>query len=323
MDNNESSTYKQPVRGVIAFDDLDDSPVEQPKSGSDEPAKPKPAHGSGLSFMSFGSGSSGNCAYLGTSEQGVLIDAGVDPEKVFAELKRNGISPQAVKAIVLTHDHQDHVRYVYKTIRGFNKNIAVYCTMRVMNGLLRRHNISRRIKEYKVDIWHETPFKVAGMEFTAFETSHDGTDNVGFNIRFGEFNFVVATDMGVITDRAAHYMSQAHFLMIESNYDRAMLDNGRYPEYLKSRIRGPRGHLDNTVAARFVAEQVGAQLQWVFLCHLSNDNNTPEIALATMREALQSRGQTVGDASYAPDQRDRDVQLYALPRYDSSPWFVL
>lgn len=311
---------KQPRRGVINFQDFDSEPAT-PAPQHDTP--PREQSASGLAFISFGSGSSGNCSYIGTAEQGVLIDAGIEPDKVFDALHRNGIKPTAVKAIVLTHDHQDHVRYVYKTIRTYNKNLAVYCTMRVMNGLLRRHNISRRIREYKIDIWHETPFKIAGMEFTAFETSHDGTDNVGFSIRFGDYTFVVATDMGVITERAAHYMAQANFLMIESNYDRAMLDNGRYPEYLKQRVRGPHGHLDNAVAADFVARHASKRLQWVFLCHLSNDNNTPQIALRTMRAALESAGLTVGDASNTPDQRNRDVQLYALPRYESSPWFVL
>ena len=146
---------------------------------------------------------------------------------------------------------------------------------------------------------------------------------MGFSIQMGNQNFVVATDMGVITPRAEYYMEQAHYLMIESNYDRTMLDTGRYPEFLKARVRGPKGHLDNEVAAQFVAQHYHSGLKWLFLCHLSNDNNTPEQALRTMRSALEQRGLTVGDASNAPDQRTRDVQLYALPRYDASPFFIL
>lgn len=279
--------------------------------------------GTGLAFISFGSGSSGNCSYIGTPQSGVLIDAGIDPENVFDELQRNGISREAVKGVVLTHDHQDHVRYVYKIVRDYNKNARIYCTLRLMNGLLRRHNISRRVKDFQVPIWLETPFKLCGMEFIAFETSHDGTDNMGFSIQAGEQNFVVATDMGAVTPRAEHYMKQAHYLMIESNYDQAMLDNGRYPEFLKARVRSPKGHLDNVMAAQFVRDHYHERLKWVFLCHLSNDNNTPELALSAMRDALQSHGLTVGDASNAPDQRGRDVQLYVLPRYNASPFFIL
>lgn len=300
----------------------------------DEPESPKQTQadkhltsddelGTGLAFISFGSGSSGNCSYLGTQQSGVLIDAGVDPENVFNELRRNGIGREAVKGIILTHDHQDHVRYIYKIVRDYNKQARIYCTMRLMNGMLRRHNISRRVKDYQVPIWMETPFKLCGMEFTAFETSHDGSDNMGFSISAAGKTFVVATDMGTITARAEHYMQQAHYLMIESNYDRTMLDTGRYPEFLKARVRGDKGHLDNVVAAQFVRTHYHDGLKWVFLCHLSNDNNTPALALSTMRKAIEECGLTVGDASNAPDQRTRDIQLYALPRYDASPFFIL
>ena len=301
-----------------------DEPAEQPaKPASDESLRHDDELGSGLAFISFGSGSSGNCAYIGTPQNGVLIDAGIDPQNVFDELRRNGIGRDAVKGVVLTHDHQDHVRYVYKIVRDYNKQARVYCTMRLMNGMLRRHNISRRVKDYQVPIWVETPFKLCGMEFTAFETSHDGTDNMGFSIQMGQQTFVVATDMGVITPRAEYYMQHAHYLMIESNYDRTMLDTGRYPEFLKARVRSNTGHLDNSLAAQFVREHYHPGLKWVFLCHLSNDNNTPVLALAAMRDAIESRGLTVGDASNAPDQRGRDIQLYALPRYEASPFFIL
>lgn len=322
--NKKTTRYHRFNEGTPTINFEWDEPVEKPQSPAEQVLLTSDNElGTGLAFISLGSGSSGNCSYIGTTQSGVLIDAGVDPQNVFDELRRNGISRDAVKGVVLTHDHQDHVRYVYKIVRDYNKQARIYCTMRLMNGMLRRHNISRRVKDYQVPIWLETPFKLCGMEFTAFETSHDGTDNMGFSIHMGNQNFVVATDMGVITPRAEYYMEQAHYLMIESNYDRTMLDTGRYPEFLKARVRGPKGHLDNEVAAQFVAQHYHAGLKWLFLCHLSNDNNTPEQALRTMRSALEQRGLTVGDASNAPDQRTRDVQLYALPRYDASPFFIL
>ena len=309
--NKKITRYHRFNEGTPTINFEWDEPVEKPQSPAEQVLLTSDNElGTGLAFISLGSGSSGNCSYIGTTQSGVLIDAGVDPQNVFDELRRNGISRDAVKGVVLTHDHQDHVRYVYKIVRDYNKQARIYCTMRLMNGMLRRHNISRRVK-------------LCGMEFTAFETSHDGTDNMGFSIQLGNQTFVVATDMGVITPRAQHYMEQAHYLMIESNYDRTMLDTGRYPEFLKARVRGPKGHLDNEVAAQFVAQHYHTGLKWLFLCHLSNDNNTPEQALRTMRSALEQRGLTVGDASNAPDQRTRDIQLYALPRYDASPFFIL
>ncbi len=317
--------YKKhyPGRLVINFEDDIEEPLASPESKSQPaPAQPDDGHGQDLCFMSFGSGSSGNCAYLGSPRSGLLIDAGVDPLVVFKRLAANGIRPDMVKGIILTHDHQDHVRYVYRFVRQY-RHIGIYCTPRLLKGMLRRHNISRRVQDYQKNIFKEFPFHLAGMEITAFNTSHDGTDNMGFFIRSGEAAFVVATDMGVITPEAERYMQQATCLMIESNYDSEMLIHGHYSEMLKHRVASSTGHLDNVVAARFVASHYTPALKYVFLCHLSNDNNTPDIALNTMREALQMLRLTVGDASYAADQRDRDVQLYALPRYDASPWFVI
>ena len=199
---------------------------------------------------------------------------------------------------------------------------SVYCTMGVMAQMLQRCRISSRIRDLHVPIFKEIPFRILDMEITAFETLHD-VKSVGFSIEYEGEKFVVATDMGVITDRAAHYMSQANYLMIECNYDREMLLHGGYPQMLKDRVMGEKGHLDNEMATRFVAEHYHEGLHYVFLCHLSKDNNTEEIALTTMRNALEARGLSVGDGSNAVDQRFRNVQIYALPRYTSSSWFVL
>ncbi len=275
-----------------------------------------------MRFISFGSGSSGNCSFVGTESQGVLIDAGVDTTKVFKELADNGIRPETVKGIVITHDHGDHVRYAYNIARKY-KHIHVYCTPRTLNGIFRRHNVSRRLKEVHEPIFKEIPFTLAGMRFTAFEVSHDGTDNSGFFIEYGDQHFVVATDLGCITDRAFHYMIQADYLMIEANYDSDMLTNGHYPEYLKNRIRANNGHLDNRVTAAFVADNYTERLKNVFLCHLSHDNNTPEVAVNEVRKALEARGVTVGEGRGTMDDLDKAVQLVALPRFDSSALFML
>ena len=275
-----------------------------------------------MRFISLGSGSSGNCAYIGTETQGVLIDAGVDSKKVFASLADNGIKPEMVKGVILTHDHGDHVRYAYSIARN-NKHIRIYCTLRVLNGIFRRHSISRRLKEVHESIFKEIPFSLAGMQFTAFDVSHDGTDNAGFFVEYGTQHFAIATDLGCITERARFYMTNADYLMIEANYDSAMLDNGKYPEYLKNRIRADNGHLDNKVTAEFVANSCDERLKYVFLCHLSNDNNTPEIACRVVSEALKAKGRIVGTGEGLIDADSAAVQVVALPRFDNSRWFVL
>ena len=259
---------------------------------------------------------------MGTETQGVLIDAGIDGEKVFKALAANGITPDMVKGVILTHDHGDHVRYAYSIARH-NKHIHIFCTPRVLNGIFRRHSISRRLKEVHVAIFKEIPFTLAGMQFTAFDVSHDGTDNAGFFVEYGSQRFAIATDLGCITDRARFYMTQADYLMIEANYDAAMLDGGKYPEYLKNRIRAANGHLDNKVTAEFVASECDERLRYVFLCHLSNDNNTPEIARHEVCAALEAKGRTTTDGEGLPDADSDSVTVVALPRFETSRRYIM
>lgn len=274
-----------------------------------------------LMFMSLGSGSSGNCSYVGTGSCGILIDGGVDNNFVIDRLLHVGVDMSAVQGILLTHDHADHVRYSYAILRR-HPHMRLFATPRALEGLLRRHNISRRIKDYHSPIYKEHEYHFGPMTVTPFETSHDGTDNVGFSINCGASTLVIATDMGMVTERADHYMRLATALMVESNYDSAMLASGRYPEYLKSRIRGPRGHMDNAVTARYLADIiVPGRLRHIFLCHLSNDNNTPDVALETVGAALRSR-----QLALAPNPAEiglGQVYLTALPRYKTSDLFRL
>ena len=276
-----------------------------------------------LSFISFGSGSSGNCAYIGDGDSGFLIDAGVDCHKVEIELKRNGIDMKSVKGIVLTHDHSDHVHYAYSIVRA-HRHMHVYCTPRTLTGLLRRHCISNRITDYHVAIYKEHPFKIGNFSVLAFEVLHDGCVNAGFFISHGKHSMTVATDLGCVSERADFYMRQANYLMIEANYDNDMLTAGSYPEYLKARIRSDNGHLDNKVTAAYLAGIYSERLKNIFLCHLSKDNNSPEVALKTVEDALLATGITsVGDGSGTPYARMAPIQLIALPRFDSTGLITL
>lgn len=267
-----------------------------------------------ISYISFGSGSSGNSCYIGTPSGGVIVDVGVNPDIIKSTLQDNGVAMDKVCGICLTHDHSDHVRYVYKLLRA-NKHLRVFCTNRVLNAILRRHNISKRIKDYHTPIFKEFPFALADFEITAFDVPHDAADNAGFCFKYGDKCFVLATDLGEISERARFYMTQANFLMIEANYDLQMLLRGPYPEYLKARIQTSHGHMDNEATARFLAEIAHSRLRYIFLCHLSQDNNTPEKAVGVIHKALQSRGFNVGDCSDSIEARTCDFQLMALPRF--------
>lgn len=275
-----------------------------------------------LQFISFGSGSSGNCSYLGIADEGgIIIDAGVDVTHVLSELKRNCIPLESIAGILLTHDHSDHVRFAYPLLRKL-PNPLVYCTPRTLNGMLQRSTVSRRIRDYHKSIFHEFAFEIGPFMAIPFEVSHDGSDNVGFCISVASYNFVVATDMGIITERADYYIRRANYLMIESNYDAAMLAAGTYPEHLKARIRGDKGHLNNMVTASYLAQIWEPHLTDVFLCHLSADNNRPEIALRVSTEALERRGLKVGSGDGSLASRRADIRLSALPRFESSPLYI-
>ena len=274
-----------------------------------------------LYYISLASGSSGNSCYIGSRAGGVIVDAGIRADEIADKLDAAGISMRHVKGLLLTHDQSDHVKFSYNLLRTY-RHLSLYCTPRVINGLLRRHSISRRIKEYHTPIFKEIPFRVGDFEITAFEVHHDGSDNMGFSIDFGDRHFVLATDLGEVSDRARFYMSRANYLVIEANYDSEMLRLGRYPEYLKARIRTGNGHLDNVQTAEFLSEIINPELKYIFLCHLSKDNNTPALALSTVADALRAKGITVGRAEETLSDRKADVQLMALPRFDATRKFT-
>lgn len=300
------------------------SRLDAPASELDDPAPDPDAIDPAdrlLYYMSFGSGSSGNCCYIGSRRGGVLIDAGVKPEFVEKALADNGLSMKMVKALLLTHDHSDHVRYAYTLLRTY-KHIRLFCTNRVINGILRRTSISKRIREYHNPIFKEIPFKIADFEITAFEVPHDSVDAMGFSISFDNRSFVLATDLGEVQSRARHYIAQADYLVIEANYDLDMLRFGRYPAYLKARIQTAEGHLDNVYTANFLRENFPERLSHIFLCHLSKENNTPAKAFKAVCEGLEARGLKVGRGDESLSDRSADVQLTVLPRYDATRLYV-
>lgn len=273
-----------------------------------------------IQFLTFGSGSSGNCCYVGDSRSGFLVDAGVDTNAVIDTLQHHGINMQHIKGILITHDHGDHMRCVYTILRK-HPHMRLYCTPRALSGMLRRHNVSRRLKDYHTAIYKEIPFTIDNFTITAFETMHDGTDNAGFYIQHDDRALTIATDLGCISPRVDHYMRQTDYLVIESNYDLKMLIQGPYPEYLKARIVTVNGHMDNADTAAYLAEMYTPRLKHVFLCHLSRENNTPELALAANRAALEGLGLKVGTGMGIPSDFEADIQLTALPRTEPSRFY--
>lgn len=262
-----------------------------------------------LSFLSLASGSSGNCYYLGTPEFGILIDAGIGIRTIKKVLKDKAIDISKIVAVLITHDHADHIKTV--GCLGEKMNLPIYTTADVHRGIEKSRYVEETLYTSRRIIKKEVPFTIRDFNITAFEVPHDSTDNVGYYIEYGEHKFTFATDVGHITDTVTRYMRMANHLIIEANYDEEMLRFGTYPAFLKERVASPTGHLSNREAAEFLAANYDPKLKDIWLCHLSRDNNHPELAYKTIDIRLFQEGVRVG----------KDVSLVALKRTTPSDIF--
>jgi phosphoribosyl 1,2-cyclic phosphodiesterase len=261
--------------------------------------------------MSLASGSSGNCYYLGYGDHGILVDAGIGIRTIKKRLKDADIPMQSIRGVFVTHDHTDHIKAVGHL--GENLHIPIYATALTHEGINRSYCVTEKLHDSVRYMEKEEPVQCGPFRITSFEVPHDSTDNVGYSIEINGRFFSFATDLGEITPLAARYISKANYLILEANYDEEMLRMGPYPAYLKQRISGRNGHLSNSAAADFLAEIITEALQYVWLCHLSEDNNHPELACKTIECKLRSKGIVVG----------KDVQLFALKRNTPSELYAL
>lgn len=245
-----------------------------------------------FSFFSLSSGSCGNCYFLGNSRYGILIDAGLGPRVIKKRLAQHGVELSSIMAILITHDHYDHIKSA--GYLGEKMYIPVYATRAVHRGIDACPLIRNRINGSARYIEKGVPFQIEDFRITAFDVPHDSNDNTGYLIEFNGQKLTLATDVGMITDEVAHYAAQANHLVIESNYDEDMLINGNYPVFLKKRISSGTGHLSNRQTAEFLVDTIHDELRNIWLCHLSGDNNNPQLAYSTVKEHLSRNGIQVG-----------------------------
>ena len=253
-----------------------------------------------VKFLSLSSGSSGNCYYLEAGRKAILIDAGIPVRTIQKTLNENGLSFDKVMGLLVTHDHTDHIRSAGSI--GELYHIPVYATKAVHGGMERNYgmtkklsNASRRIIERDVTLQIPGTF----FKVTPFMVPHDSTDNVGYYIEAGEegekpVKFCLVTDCGFITDDVKTYLSKADHIVMESNHDIDMLMNGPYPQYLKKRVRGEGGHLSNDECSELIKTVYHESLKHVFLCHLSHENNTPDLAYKSAEKTLRELGADIG-----------------------------
>lgn len=271
-----------------------------------------------LKFLSLSSGSSGNCYYLGTDQYAILIDAGIPVRNIQKVLRENGLSFGKIMGLLVTHDHTDHIRSAGSL--GELYHLPVYTTKAVHSGMERNYGMQKKLTSAsRRYLERDVEFPIPGTDFrvTPFTVPHDSTDNVGYYIEFGPkdnaVRFCLATDVGFVTSDIRHYLSKADHVVIESNHDIDMLMNGPYPQYLKKRVRGEGGHMSNRECAELLHDIYHEGLKHVFLCHLSHENNDPDLAYRTAAKALLSEGVKVGE----------DIVLSVLMRNSPSLVYTL
>ncbi len=224
-----------------------------------------------LSITSLNSGSNGNCYYVGNDTEAVLVDAGLTCRETEKRMHTLGLSMQKIKAIFISHEHGDHIKGL--TVIAEKYSLPVYIT----HATCTSGRIQLRPELLNEFTAHD-PINIGALAVTAFPKYHDAADPHSFVISSKGITVGVFTDIGNPCDRLSKYFSLCHAAFLEANYDENLLENGRYPIFLKNRIRGGHGHLSNKQALDVFVKYKPSFMSHLLLAHLSKDNNSPELA---------------------------------------------
>ena len=257
-----------------------------------------------LTFTTLASGSSGNAALVSCGNTHVLLAAGISAKRITAGLKSLGIAPEALAAVLITHEHHDHISGLQVLTKRFRLPVVTsgptgrQLCYRVpfMDDLIRQQEPGTGIQ--LGDLWIES-----------FPTPHDAAGSVGYSITGGGHRVVLCTDLGYVTDQVKQAVRGCDLLVCEANHDEDWVRSGPYPYHLKARILGDRGHLSNEAGAELAALAVESGTRQVALAHLSAENNTPSRARQTVCRRLSAMG----------CDPERDIALWVAPRSEMGP----
>ncbi len=239
-----------------------------------------------LRFSPLFSGSSGNAIYVGCDDAQILVDAGMSGTRVFQELERVGVDSRGLDAILVTHEHADHIKGI--GILSRKLDLPVFATEGTWQGMYGK--IGPIAEKNRVIIEAGQDFFMGSIDVTPFPIPHDAAEPVGYTFEADGAKLAIATDLGCIRDMWFNHVLGADAVLLESNYDPDMLRAGPYPYELKQRILSRHGHLSNDDAGRAAAELARHGTRQIILGHLSKENNFPELAMRSCELYLQQSG---------------------------------
>jgi phosphoribosyl 1,2-cyclic phosphodiesterase len=258
-----------------------------------------------LFIASLNSGSSGNCYYIGNEDEAVLVDAGISCREIEKRMANLSLKMEKVKAVFISHEHTDHIRGVDRLARKYN--LPVYITPATRSNT--RLGLKRvLVLAFKAD----EPVGFGNLRVIPFIKKHDAADPYSFLVESNGVKVGVITDIGIACKEVIRYFKQCHACFLESNYDERMLEEGPYPVRLKKRIRGGHGHLSNSQALELFLKHRPSFMSHLFLSHLSQNNNHPELVHELFLQHARETNIIVAS-------RHRETALYAIGGAQTMP----
>ena len=261
-----------------------------------------------LKFCSLYSGSTGNSLFVESDNAKILVDSGVSAKKVEDGLSSIGVNINDIDAILVTHEHTDHVQSLGTISKKFN--IPVYANSKTWDVM---HLQKDKISDNNVKFFsNDENFEIGDFIIHPFSIPHDAVNPCGFSFECDKNKFSIATDLGHMTNNVIDTLEGSSFLFLEANYDPDVLKCSKYPYILKTRIAGPNGHLSNKLAGQTISHLINCVLDKVILGHLSKENNFPELALHTVLEELAIKNYSMTSGALSVANRDHPSDFFEI-----------
>ena len=258
-----------------------------------------------LNFCSLYSGSSGNSLFIETESTKILVDCGVSCKKVEEGLKSLDVDPSSIDAVLITHEHSDHIKGLGTFSKKFD--VPIFANQETIDAMQEQvaKISSHNINTFKV----ADKFEINDLTISSFSISHDAANPCGFNIFKDNKKISIATDIGTMDAKTVKNLEDSIFILLEANYDPDILRCSPYPYLLKRRIAGPTGHLPNSKAGETISYLMNSGLQTAMLGHLSKENNFPELAYKTVAEEIINSNKDVNKINLSVASRDLPGKL--------------